>query len=158
VPHTTGYARLQGRIFVKNTLPCGEPASLVRRLASLIYEFLLLAALLMIGTLPFVLIAQEPYRVPARPLLQLYLLTLTGLYFAWQWLHGGQTLPMKTWRLKLVARDGGPLTVAHAARRFIFAIVGTLAFGMGFLWALLDPERDFLHDRLARTRIVNSEQ
>src|SRR5262249_37711610 len=134
------------------------PASLVRRLMSLCYESLLLAALLMIGTLPFVLLAQNMDRFSMRPVLQLYLLALAAAYFAWHWLHGGQTLPMKTWRLKLVARNGGPLTRLQAARRLIFALGGTLACGLGFLWALFDPERQFLHDRLAGTKIVNSER
>ena len=132
-------------------------ASLPRRLASLVYESLLLAALLMAGALPFVLLAQNADRLAARPLFQIYLIFLSGLYFCWQWLHGGQTLPMKTWRLKLVARDGGPLTLAHAVRRFIFALVSTLALGAGYVWALIDPDRQFLHDRLAGTRIIRDE-
>ena len=74
-------------------------APLHRRLLSLIYEALLLAALLMAGALPFVLLAQHADRAAARPLFQLYLLALTGVYFIWQWLHGGQTLPMNTWRM-----------------------------------------------------------
>ncbi|HKA46345.1 MAG TPA: RDD family protein [Burkholderiales bacterium] len=136
--------------------PCsGAPVSLFRRLSSLFYEMVLLTALLMIGTLPFVLLGQDADRIYLRPLLQLYLLALTAVYFAWQWLHGGQTLPMKTWRLKLVARDGGPLSTTQAVRRLIFALAGTLALGLGFLWALRDPERLFLHDRLAGTRIVS---
>ena len=131
-----------------------ERASLVRRALSLIYEALLLAALLMIGALPFMLAAHDADRVLARPLFQLYLVALAGLYFGWQWLHGGQTLPMKTWRLKVVTRGGSPLTRAHAARRFLFASVGAIAFGAGFFWALVDRERQFLHDRLAGTKII----
>src|SRR5262249_14833698 len=105
--------------------PCsGAPVSLFRRLSSLFYEMVLLPALLMIGTLPFVLLGQDADRIYLRPLLQLYLLALTAVYFAWQWLHGGQTLPMKTWRLKLVARDGGPLSTTQAVRRLIFALAG----------------------------------
>jgi len=128
-----------------------------RRVLSLIYESLLLTALLMAGALPFVLLAQHADRAAARPLFQLYLLALAGVYFVWQWLHGGQTLPMKTWRLKLVTRDGAPLTRAHAVKRLAFAIAGTAALGAGFLWALLDRDRRFLHDRLAGTKIVRDE-
>ena len=132
-------------------------APLPRRLLSLVYEILLLAALLMAGALPFVLLAQGADRIVARPALQLYLLVLAGAYFAWQWSHGGQTLPMKTWRLRLVTRGGGPLTAAHALRRFVLAAAGTAALGAGFLWALLDREGLFLHDRLAGTRIIRDE-
>ena len=129
-------------------------APLARRLLSLVYEILLLAALLMIGALPFVLLARDFDHGLARPLFQLYLLPLAGAYFTWQWLRGGQTLPMKTWRLKLVTRDGGALTPAHALRRFLFCVPGAAALGAGFFWALLDRDGQFLHDRLAGTRII----
>ena len=83
---------------------------------------------------------------------------LTGFYFPWQWRRGGQTLAMKTWRMRLVTRAGAPLTWGHALRRFAFALPGTLLFGAGFLWALVDREGLFLHDRLAGTRIVMSDE
>ena len=111
----------------------------------------------MIGALPFVLLAHNADRIAVRPLFQIYLAGLAALYFGWQWLHGGQTLPMKTWRLKLVTREGGPLTFAHAARRMLFACAGMLALGAGFLWVFIDPDRQFLHDRLAGTRIIRDE-
>ena len=129
-------------------------APLLWRLLCLVYEILLLAALLMGGALPFLLLTQDADRIATRPLFQLYLLALAGVYFAWQWAHGGQTLPMKTWRLKLVTREGGPLALDHALRRFVLAAAGTVALGAGFIWALIDPERQFLHDRLAGTRII----
>jgi uncharacterized RDD family membrane protein YckC len=65
---------------------------------------------------------------------------------------------MKTWRLKLVIRGGGPLTKAHVLRRILFSLAGTIAVGAGFFWALVDADRQFLHDRLAGTVIVNSER
>jgi len=132
-------------------------APLLRRLLSLLYESLLLAALVMAGAVPFTLLASNADAIVARPVFQLYLLALTGAYFGWQWLHGGQTLPMKTWRIRLVAHDGAPLTRAQAATRFLFAVLGAAALGAGFLWALVDPERQFLHDRLAGTRLVKTE-
>jgi uncharacterized RDD family membrane protein YckC len=133
------------------------PASLARRIMSLAYEALLLSAVLLAGTLPFVLLFRDADPMAARPLLQLYLVAIAGLYFGWQWLRGGQTLPMKTWRLKLVARGGGPLTKAHVLRRILFGLAGTITMGAGFFWALVDADRQFLHDRLAGTVIVNSE-
>jgi uncharacterized RDD family membrane protein YckC len=129
-------------------------ASLVRRGLALCYEALLLLALLLAGALPFVLIADGADRITARPLFQLYLVALTALYFVWQWRRGGQTLAMRTWRLRIVTREGAPLDWARAARRYLFALAGTLLAGAGFLWALVDHERLFLHDRLAGTRIV----
>ena len=134
------------------------PATTGRRVLCLIYEALLLTAVVFIGSFPFVMLAHGADRDITRPLFQLYLVALTGLYFVGQWRRGGQTLAMKTWQLRVVTRDGAPLTWRHALRRFAFALTGTLLFGAGFLWALVDRERLFLHDRLAGTRIVMSDE
>ncbi len=132
-------------------------ASLARRFISLVSEAPLLVAVLFAGALPFLIFTQHLQTVWRRPLLQFYLLVLCGGYFVWQWRHGGQTLPMKTWRLRLVARDGGPLTWRHGSYRYLLALLGLALFGTGLLWALIDRERLFLHDRLAGTRIVRDD-
>lgn len=132
-------------------------AGFARRLLALFYEALLLVALLLFGSLPFAMLAHGADPLVARPLFQLYLVAIAAAYFTWQWRHGGQTLPMKTWRLRLVTRGGAPLGTQHALRRFLFALPGTLLLGAGFLWALVDREGQFLHDRLAGTKIVKDE-
>lgn len=125
---------------------------------ALIYETLLLLALIFLSSLPFVMIAHEADRAAARPLFQLYLLTVAAAYFVWQWRGGGQTLALKTWRMRLVTRDSAPLSLRHAAVRFVFAVPGALLLGGGFLWALVDREGLFLHDRLAGTRIIMNDE
>lgn len=138
--------------------PLAISAGLGRRLLALIYEGLLLAALLFLSSLPFVMIAHEADRAVARPLFQLYLLAVAASYFVWQWRSSGQTLAMKTWHLRLVTRECARLTPRHAAIRFLFAVPGALLLGVGFLWALVDSEELFLHDRVAGTKIVRSEE
>jgi uncharacterized RDD family membrane protein YckC len=132
----------------------GEIAGLTRRLLSLGYEALLIAALALAGMVPFVILADGLDPAFKRPLNQVYLILLAGAYFVRQWTRGGQTLAMKTWRLKLVTREGAPLTLGQGIRRFAFALAGTALGGSGFAWALFDRDRQFLHDRLAGTRIV----
>lgn len=135
----------------------GTPASLARRTLALAYEILLLAAVLLGGSLPFVVLTHGVDRNVERPLFQLYLLVLTGLYFIGQWQRGGKTLAMKTWRLRLVTREGGPVTWRIGLKRFLYAVPAALLFGAGFLWALIDRDALFLHDRLAGTMIVKDE-
>ncbi len=72
----------------------------------------------------------------------------------WQWVHGGQTLPMKTWCLRVVTQAGAALSVSRAAARYTLALLGAALCGVGFLWALIDRDRQFLHDRIAGTCIV----
>ena len=131
-------------------------ATLARRLASLVYELAVLSAVLLVAAFPFVVLTREAHGL-ARPLLQLYLILIAGAYFVLQWCRGGQTLPMKTWRLRLVRRDGERLTLKQALQRYCVALAGTLAFGAGFAWALIDPERQFLHDRMVGTRIIKDD-
>jgi uncharacterized RDD family membrane protein YckC len=130
-------------------------ASLARRGLSLLYEALLLAAVLIAAALPLTLLVQPLPPPLARALMQLGLVIAAGLYFVPQWVHGRRTLPMKTWRLRLIGREGRPLCARRALCRYLLALAGTLALGAGFLWALVDPDRRFLHDRLAGTRIVH---
>jgi len=133
-------------------------ASLARRALALVYEALLLSALLLGSAAPFVMITHTADAIVARPLFQIYLLAVAGAYFIWQWRRGGQTLAMKTWRIRIVTREGLPLALRHALSRFLFAAAGSLLAGAGFLWALVDREGLFLHDRLAGTRIINDER
>ena len=128
-------------------------AGLARRFGSLAYEALLLTAILFICTWVFLFFAQVLDSAWVRPLLQLWLVAITGVYFIYCWSHGGQTLPMKTWRIRLVQADGGPVTTRIAARRYLFSLISLGLCGLGFAWALIDPERQFLHDRLAGTRL-----
>lgn len=86
-------------------------------------------------------------------MLWLHVLVLLMVYFVWCWLNGGQTLPMKTWKLRLVNADGSPLRPLQAVLRYLAAWPSILLLGAGIMWALVDKDRQFLHDRIAGTRI-----
>jgi len=123
--------------------------SLRRRLASMLYEALLLFAVAFLGTWLFQLaagtLAIDGWRMP---MLRVFLVGLFALYFLWCWLRGGQTLAMKTWRIRVVG-----LTPARAILRFLYALV-LVPTGVSIVYALFDPERQFLHDRLAGSRLI----
>ncbi|MEO7743117.1 MAG: RDD family protein [Usitatibacter sp.] len=131
-------------------------ASLTRRLASGLYELLLLVALVFIATLPFSYLFGDATHGWRRHLLQAWVVIVMAAYFTWFWTRGGQTLPMKTWRFRVVRADGAPLSGARALHRYALAVLGFLALGLGFLWALVDRDGQFLHDRLAGTALVDS--
>ena len=126
-----------------------------RRLASALYDLLMLAALVMVATFPFLAFFGDSTHGWRRHVLQFWVLAVCGAYFAWFWTRGGQTLPMKTWRIRVVRFDGAPLTLARALHRYVIAVLGFFALGLGFLWALVDRDRQFLHDRLAGTALVD---
>lgn len=149
---------------------------LKRRLASMLYEGLLLFGLLMTAGLLFATLLEQRHALYLRHALQYWMLLVLGIYFVWFWVHGGQTLPMKTWRIRLVTSEGKPVRFLRATARYLLAWLWFLpglaiaallqaqswmlvlipAMNM-LLWALaiyLDPQRQFLHDRLAGTRLV----
>ncbi|HUP97495.1 MAG TPA: RDD family protein [Usitatibacter sp.] len=126
-----------------------------RRLASALYDVLMLAALVMVATFPFLAVFGDSTHGWRRHVLQLWVMAVCGAYFVWFWTRGGQTLPMKTWRIRLVRRDGAPVGPARAIHRYVLAVLGFLALGLGFIWAFLDRDRQFLHDRLAGTALVD---
>lgn len=138
--------------------PAVPLAALSRRLVCLIYDGLLLAAVLWLAALPPQLVEAGVGIPHSRALFQVYLAAVAGVYFIWQWVVSGQTLAMKTWRLRVVGVGGGKVTLPHALLRYLVALAGGALAGVGFIWALFDPQRQFLHDRVARTRIVHLAQ
>lgn len=133
-----------------------ELATLRRRLASLLYEQMLLLGVLALTFLVPYLILGVAWGIEAPGWVEwLHLFLVLGFYFVWYWHRGGQTLAMQTWRLQLVdARSGTPPPLRQAVLRYALSWPSMLFFGAGVLWCLFDRERQFLHDRLAGTRIV----
>jgi uncharacterized RDD family membrane protein YckC len=159
-------------------------AGLARRLASATYEALLVAALaLLVGflllplTTPGAAGAEQPLPIPGlggRILLFAALFGTGALYFGTCWTGGRQTLPMKTWRLRVVDCAGAPLRWPTAFARYCAAWIGpaialatyvamkpfglagvaVIPLGLNYLAALVDHQGQFLHDRIAATRIV----
>lgn len=131
-------------------------AGLLRRLASLVYDGVLLFGIVFVAGYLFVALARDAQSGPARLSFQIYLLAVCGSYFVFSWVRSGQTLAMKTWGLRLVSASGGAITPARALLRYLLAIV-SVGSGLGLVWALFDREGHFLHDRLAGTRIVQDQ-
>ena len=137
-----------------NPAPAVAAATFARRLGSLCYEVLLLAAVLFAAGWAFLAVEQLLPAALARPLFQLCLLTICAAYFVYCWTRSGQTLPMKTWRIRLVTRQGGALSVGRATVRYLLALASIALACGGFWWALVDRDGQFLHDRLAGTRLI----
>ena len=130
-----------------------ELAGIRRRLAALVYEALLLFAILFIsGYLFFALAGRTPTGL-LRWLFYIYATCICGAYLTYCWVRSGQTLAQKTWGLRVTAIDGSLLPWSRAALRFLLALI-SICSGIGLLWAVFDPERQFLHDRLSGSRIV----
>ncbi len=142
----------------------------------MVYESVLLFGVVFIAGYLFSTLTQQRSGLTHHNVLMAWIGLVMAIYFVYFWTHGGQTLPMKTWRLKVVGGSGNALSTGRAILRFCLAwlwvlpplalhpLLGVsvpttlwLLFGWAVLWAsaiFLDPSRQFLHDRLAGTHVV----
>jgi uncharacterized RDD family membrane protein YckC len=139
--------------------PTPAPAGLLRRLGAMLYDGLLLLAVLMVATGLFLpLTGGEAISPRDDPALELayraVLVALTVGFFGIFWTRRGQTLGMASWRVRVEREDGSLLSWGDTVRRLAAALLSWLPLGLGFLWVLFDPQRRTWHDRLSRTRIV----
>ena len=137
----------------------GTSAGFGRRLAALLYDAVLLAAILIAYTLGALFLAHGAALVPDAVGAWAYLyragliVLITG-YYLLNWLRSGQTLGMRAWHLRAVSEFGKPLSIKAAALRIGFGLLAWAPAALGVLWLYLDPERLAVHDRLSRTRVV----
>ncbi|MES9846427.1 MAG: RDD family protein [Candidatus Sedimenticola sp. PURPLELP] len=135
------------------------PPSLLRRLGAVLYDTLLVAGLLLMAstiiTLPTEMMfgAETSARVSKALLVWLWPL-IPLLFFTWFWTRGGQTLGMRSWRIRVVTEEGAPLEARQALLRAACAVVSWLPLGLGFLWVLFDSEKRAWHDMLSGTRLI----
>ena len=153
--------------------------SVLRRLACLVYEGVLLFAVLMIAGYLFSSLTQQRHALAGRVALQGFLFLVLGIYFVWFWSHGGQTLAMKAWRIRLIGKDDLAVSQTRALARYVLSwlwfapalfiawfsetrslpvifvslAVGVIAYAA---LALLHANRQFVHDAICRTRLIST--
>lgn len=148
-------------------------------MAAFFYEGVLLFGVVMIAEYLFSTLTQQRHALYLREVSMAFLFVVLGIYFTWFWSHGGQTLAMKTWHVRLVAADGGPVSQPRALSRYVASWIwllpplayvgsqGLAAIGGGRASAIvlgwiagyallskLQPQRQFWHDVLCGTRLV----
>ena len=133
-------------------------AGLFRRLFAIFYDAFLLAAILFIVS-GFATAFNQGKAIETDstfyPLYVFILFSLSYLYFAWFWIHGGQSLGMKTWRIQLQSTCDNKITWKTTTIRFICAIFSWSFFGLGFLWALFDKKNRCWHDLISKTVLID---
>jgi len=157
----------------------GPAPALRRRMAAFIYEGVLLFGLLMVTGAAYSITTGQHHALHGRDGMMATQFLALSLYFLWFWTHGGQTLAMKTWHLRLVASNGHPLSLKQALARYLAAWLwfmpawagawlagwhqSRLLYGAMGVWMLiyigltwLLPQRQFLHDAISRTRLIDT--
>jgi uncharacterized RDD family membrane protein YckC len=153
------------------------PPGAWRRIACFLYEGVLLFGVVMIAGYLYSSLTQQRHALVGTYGLRAFLFVVIGIYFVWFWSHGGQTVAMKTWHIRVLTLDGRPLSQARALARYaaswmwflpglaavglsglhsgaaISAAVGANVLAIALL-ARLHPSRQYLHDMLCGTQLV----
>ena len=132
-----------------------------RRFAALLYDSFLLLALLMIYTLISIVFTKGHMAVTQEMGSWWYVyrageLAVIGGYYLLNWVHSGQTLGMRAWRIKVVQDDGRPMTTRAGLLRFAFGFIAWPPAALGVLWLYFDPYHAAIHDRLSKTRVIRT--
>ncbi len=152
-----------------------------RRFASMMYEGVLLFAVVFLADYLFDTLTQSKHGLMLRSARQAAVFCAIGVYFLVCWVRSGQTLPMKAWHIRLVGLDGAPARLPRLLLRFVLMWVLPL-LGAAAVWALsaatswpstlmlivaapftvllptwFTPQQQFLHDLLAGTRLISVE-
>ena len=165
-------------------LPAVDPGSLStpslrRRLACFVYEGVLLFGVVMVPGLIYAVLTRQTHALKGTQGLQWSVFLVVGAYFIVCWSRSGQSLAMQTWRIRLVDQAGQRVTALRAAARYLLAwlwfapalvtlkftglhgsgataFVALTAGVLGYAaltW--LHPDRQYWHDAVCRTRLVN---
>lgn len=144
----------------------------------MMYEGVLLFGVVFLADYLFDTLTQSKHALELRGARQAIVLIAIGLYFISSWYLKGQTLPMKTWNIKVVNIDGSKPNLMRLIWRYLLIwpipllgllIVKIISIQTGyisttilaifapfllFIWTWLDTDKQFLHDRLANTRLI----
>ena len=132
-----------------------QNTGLLRRFGAILYDALLLFAVLMLVTVPFVAVRGGEAVEPLSDVFYRFtVLAAIYLFFVGFWTRSGRTLGMQSWRLQLQTMDGGKAGLAAASLRFAAALLSWAPAGLGFVWQLWDRDKLAWHDRLSKTRLV----
>ncbi|MCB1762069.1 MAG: RDD family protein [Gammaproteobacteria bacterium] len=135
---------------------------LFRRLGAMLYDTLLVTGLLLMAIVPVVVLLGsiegwdqiDTGSLRRNPFYIAYLLSVPLLFFVGFWKLTGQTLGMRTWRIRLMGDQGNAVSWRAAIVRYFAAMLSWAPLGLGFLWILIDPEKLAWHDRLSHTRLI----
>lgn len=154
-------------------------SSLRRRMAAFTYEGVLLFGVLMVAGYLYASLTQQRHALLGQWGLRGFLFIVLGIYFVWFWTHGGQTVAMKTWYIRLVTADGCPVGQGRAIARYLLSWIWFLpalaSIGLSGLQgggplsaallagvagyaalALLNPQRQYWHDVVCGTRLIDT--
>ena len=131
---------------------------LFRRLMAIFYDIFLLTAILFLAT-ALVNATNSGEAIDQEKnyifFLDIYLGSIIFFYFGWFWTHGGQTLGMKTWKIKLIDKNSQFIGWKQVVIREMTAVISWLFLGLGFIWSIFDKNKRSWHDITSKTTLID---
>jgi uncharacterized RDD family membrane protein YckC len=146
------------KVTLKNGVKTDFSPSLLRRAAAILYDAFLLLAIWFFATLLLLPFNHNQAFTSQQFFYPLYLCAVSFGFYGWFWTHGGQTLGLKAWKIKLQSLNQQPVTWQQAAIRFLTALLSWASCGLGFLWIIWDKNGYAWHDYLSKTTLVFDKQ
>lgn len=131
-----------------------QPSGLLRRFGAMLYDSLLVVALLFLATIPFVAVSGGEAVRPEMFSYQLVLIAVVYCFLVGFWCRRGSTLGMLAWGLRIETDDGSLPSIRQGSIRFVVAPVSLLLGGLGYLWQLWDKDQQTWHDKLSNTHLM----
>ncbi len=139
-------------------------AGLLRRLAALLYDIFLVAAIwILLGFILQLFVGVDNNQVVdgqvvTNPVVDNFLFILMilscFLFYCWFWMRSGQTLGMLAWRIRVDSIEEGKINFSQALIRFLVAWPAFFMLGLGFFWIYLDEQGDAVHDKVSCTKVI----
>lgn len=130
-----------------------QPANLLRRLAAMFYDSLLIFALwMLVGGIS--VYANNGEAVDSV-WLQLSLLLACYGFNSWFWINNKQTLGMQAWRIYIENDDGSLISLQQANIRFVIACLSFASLGLGYLWIIFNKDKKSWSDIASHSQVVH---
>ena len=135
-------------------IPLTNNIGLAKRLAAIVYDLILLFAVLLIASLPWAISGIQQGQA-GYLFYVFFIYALIPLYYVGFWVYGGQTLGMKTWKIRVVDLEGQPIGWGKALLRIVCAVLSLIVCGFGFIHALFDKQNRAWHDIVSKSRLIS---
>ena len=131
-----------------------------RLLLTIIYDTLIVFCVLFVAWQPVPLLDNlQMSQILNLTIRYFYAFLVTFIFFGWFWVHGGQTIGMRAWKIKLLDQRSAvdsliTITWKQALIRYFVALLSWAIFAAGFIWLLFDSRQRSWHDMASSTRLV----
>ncbi len=131
-------------------------ARLPRILGAIFYDTLIVFSVIFVAALWIPMLPEEYQTMPAMLIFkQLYMLSIAFAYFGYSWRHGGQTIGMKAWRIRIQNSHGAStISWQQCLLRFAVSVFSWVFAGLGFLWVLFSSQHRSWHDLASDTQLI----